>query len=73
MTEAWWNTKSYVKSRLGSNNCRSLSVFPAPAGMSRGALHRSRHIIRVPRARGDEPSMGKPASEIQKCSPRPRG
>ncbi len=73
MTEAWWNTKSYVKSRLGSNNCRSLSVFPAPAGMSPNGNEPDDKHASVPRTRGDEPYCSFGVRFCFACSPHPRG
>ena len=51
----------------------SASVFPARAGMSRGAGVVSDGGLGVPRASGDEPDIEqKIRSEIE-CSPRERG
>ena len=51
----------------------SSTVFPAPAGMNRIAACDDVGLLRVPRARGDEPVVNVTATSQVKCSPRPRG
>ena len=50
-----------------------LAVFPAPAGMNRGATQQQRLHRGVPRASGDEPSLERQIEALKACSPRQRG
>ena len=51
----------------------SASVFPARAGMSRGAHLKRALVCSVPRASGDEPHYAKIQGLALECSPRERG
>ena len=48
-------------------------VFPARAGMSRGAPNRALVQLCVPRASGDEPAWKASEDLMRECSPRERG
>ena len=51
----------------------SASVFPARAGMSPKKKPALGHLVRVPRASGDEPKNLLLANASEMCSPRERG
>ena len=48
-------------------------MFPAPAGMSPNPGDTLRHLVHVPRTRGDEPISISSELLSVKCSPHPRG
>ncbi|SBT03739.1 conserved hypothetical protein [Candidatus Accumulibacter aalborgensis] len=52
---------------------RTLTAFPAPAGMNRNFDLSIAFVICVPRARGDEPNAKHTVNENRLRSPRPRG
>ena len=51
----------------------SASMFPARAGMSRGAGAVGEGVWDVPRASGDEPLISATTRKPKPCSPRERG
>ncbi|EEP1935448.1 hypothetical protein HA757_000173 [Salmonella enterica] len=50
-----------------------VKVFPAPAGINRSLMAKTRAAFCVPRASGDKPVYYRPIQYLIGCSPRQRG